>query len=174
MRAEPAPSGVERLLWPGVPTEKRPMPRNAVQMVTTGLVVAVALWGIAWYVASFKTYVTGYWVAVWLVRAMSVGVVLLAINASWGDLWRARARDRRTTYGVTDKRAIVATPRRQFDMPLALDVEVHLSGNTIPLWRDTPRCPPPPVAPRRFERLTDAVHVLHLIRTQQEGGSAQT
>lgn len=172
MRAEPVLSDGEPLLWSGVPTGKRPMPRNAVQMAATGLVVAAALWGIAWYVATFKTYVTGYWVAVYSVQAMSVGMVLLAINASLGDLWRARAQDRCTTYGVTPLRAIAATPRGQVYMLLTPDVQVHLSGDTVTLWRETPRGAPP-VAPLRFERLVDADHVLRLIRKQQGAGTKQ-
>lgn len=153
----------ETLRWQGFPQPGRRIPVRAAVFASIFFMATVLLLVFAWYLAIFKQTVPGIHLVVYGLIGSAAFLTYLGLRLSLLDRRRARARDARTAYGVTDRRALVRAGPYTAEVALTPGVVVRRSGDSLTIEGKTSAV--------RFERLNDAPAARDILIAQIEGGT---
>ncbi|GKY86300.1 hypothetical protein [Sinisalibacter aestuarii] len=153
----------EALLWSGHPRPGRRVPLKATAFAAALFTATLLLAVLSWYVAIFRGHLPGS-------RPLVLGILTLAALFTYAglrltvlDRRRARARDGRTAYGITPRRALALTGPYLTELALRPGVAVSLRGGTVIVSDED--------ATLRFERLDDGAAARDILIRQIEGGA---
>lgn len=152
----------EKLLWQGHPEPGRRIPLRATITASAFFFVTVVLLVVAWYLAIRLGSTTQTRLIAYGLIGSAAFFTFLGLRVSLLDLRRARARDRRTTYAITDRRALLIAGPYNTEVRLVSGVAVKRFDDSVTVEGETARI--------RFERLDDAATARDILIAQIEGG----
>lgn len=138
----------ETLLWQGHPRPGRQVSFRANLLGVMFYAATIALALFAWWLEIYWGHVPLWRLAVYFVVAVSAFSFYLGLRVTLLDRRRARARDARTAYAITDRRALVVAGPYKADIALDPGVSAEVRGDTLLIEGEA--------AKLRFERLDDA------------------
>lgn len=151
----------ETLLWQGAPKPGRPAPIRARTVAALLYAGTTALAAFAWYLEIFWGHVPAFHLAVFGVIGAAAFLTWLGLRLTVLNSRRARARDARTAYGISDRRALTLAGPYTAALPIGPDLGVEAQGGTLILTGPEGRlC---------FERLDDAAAARDILMRQIEG-----
>lgn len=153
----------ERLLWQGHPEPGRRVPVRATIYAILLSIAAFALLILSWYLALWHADAPQIRLLVFGLIGTAAFLTFLALRVTLLDRRRARARDRRTAYAITDRRALILAGPYRAEVPLGPGVRVRRFDDFVTVVGDDARL--------RFERLDDATAARDILVAQIEGGA---
>lgn len=151
----------EALLWQGQPEPGRRVPlRATVYASVLGGLTAVLLLA-SWFVAVWHATMPNARIIVLGLIVAAALATFFALRLTLLDRRRARARDKRTAYAITDRRALVLAGPYLTEVALGPETEVKRLGDTLRISRGETSL--------RFERLSDARAAQSLLTARLEG-----
>jgi len=138
----------ETLLWQGHPTPGRRVPLRASIAGIVFFAAAIGLVLLAGWVEIYHGHELAWRLAVYLMVTTAAFCTYLGLRLTVLDRRRARARDARTAYAITDRRALVLAGPYRADVALGPGVTVDHSGDTLVIGGSDSGV--------RFDRLDDA------------------
>lgn len=153
----------EKLLWQGHPEPGRRIPLRATITAAVFFIVTVVLLAVAWYFAIRHGSSTQTRLVAYGLIGSAAFFTFLGLRVSLLDLRRARARDRRTAYAITDRRALLVAGPYNSEVRLIPGVAVKRFDDSVTIEGETARI--------RFERLDAAAAARDILIAQIEGGT---
>jgi len=138
----------ETLLWQGHPKPGRTTSLRASALGASLYLATLALAVLAWWLEIFHGHVVAWRLVVYLLVAAAALCTYLALRLTLLDRRRARARDARTAYAITDRRALIVAGPYRAEVALGPEVTAKVSGAALEIEDAAARL--------RFERLDDA------------------
>lgn len=123
----------ETLLWQGHPMRGRPTAGRANLLASLAYVLTFACGLTAWYFGIYRFYEPGTKLIVYALIATAAFATYWGLRITWLATRRARARDARTAYAITDRRAL--TLAGPYDAEVALGPTVTVTLREIPRSR---------------------------------------
>jgi hypothetical protein len=151
----------ETLLWRGFPQPGRRIPVRATVFAAIYAAATLILLLFAWYLEVWWGHVPQWHLMVFGLIGTAAFFAFLALRVSLLDRRRARARDRRTAYGITDRRALALAGPYRSEVRLVPGVTVKRFADSVTVEGETARL--------RFERLDDAGAARNILASQIEG-----
>lgn len=151
----------ETLLWQGAPKPGRPAPRRDSLIAALLYLAAAAVLVFAWYLEIFWGHVPALHLAVFGLIGTAAFFTWLGLRLTVLNSRRARARDARTAFGITDRRAIVLIGPHTAALDLGPGMTAEATGDTLTISGPEGRL--------RFERLDDAGAARDTLTRQIEG-----
>lgn len=148
----------EQLLWQGAPKRGRPTPLRATLIASLLYLATLILLLVAWYVEVFHGQNAEMHLVSYGLVGSAAFATFLGLRLSLLDRRRARARDARTAYGITDKRALALAGPYESAVPLTPGLTAEAKGSTLTITG--------PGGQLRFERLTDAAEARKILLQQ--------
>lgn len=137
----------ERLLWQGHPRPGRPISRRAGLIGVLLYAATIALLVFAWYLGIYWDHVAGARLAIYGVIGTAAFLTFLGLRVTLLDRRRARARDARTAYGITDRRVIALAGPYKAEVPRGPGLRADLKAGGLDIEGVGARL--------RFDRLAD-------------------
>ncbi|MEJ2036108.1 MAG: hypothetical protein P8X69_08635 [Maritimibacter sp.] len=153
----------EELVWQGHP---KPGRKSSGQAKITGAVLSLAslvLFAGAVALALFKGHLPVWTLTAYLIVATAAFLAFVALRVTVLATRQARARDARTSYGITDRRALTLSGRYAAELPLAAEMGAEIIGDRLIITSGADSL--------RFDRLDDAPAARDMLMRQIEGGS---
>lgn len=138
----------EQLLWQGHPKPGRPISRRANLIGTLLYAVSMALLLFAWWLAIYWGHVPAFRLSVYGVIGTAAFLTFVGLRVTVLDRRRARARDARTAYAITNRRALALTGPYTAEVALGPGVKAVVKAGGLNVEA--------PGAGLRFDRLRDA------------------
>lgn len=138
----------ETLLWQGHPKPRRPISARANLIGTLFYSASALVLLTAYFVGLYFGHIQVYRLAIYLLIGTAAFLTYLGLKVTLLDRRRARARDKRTAYGITDRRvlALAGPYRAEVALGPELTAEVKRGGLDVA----------GPDAKLRLDRLADA------------------
>ena len=151
----------EDLLWQGHPKPGRPISRRATFAGVLLYTATILLLLFAWWLEIYKGHLPGVRLAVYGVIGTAAFLTFVGLRVTLLDRRRARARDARTAYAITDRRvlALAGPYRAEVALGAGLRAEVKAGGLTV----DGPQ------TRLRLDRLRDAKAARDILLAQIGG-----
>lgn len=153
----------ETLLWKGHPMSGRPLPRRKQGMAALFFVAALLAIAVAGALASLEAPTPAQGLAVYALVGAAGFFTYAGLRASLLERRRAHARDRHTTYAITDRRALLRAGPFGGEVVLEPGVTARAEGDVLTISGTD--------AQLRFERIADAASVRDIIETRTGGAS---
>jgi len=153
----------ETLLWQGAPRPGRPTPARR-QAIAAGLyALSLALTAGAWYLAVFRLHSAEIQLLAYALVAAAAFATFAGLRVSALATRRARARDARTAYAITDRRALTLSGPYRAEVRLAPGLRIARDGQRLDITGDK--------GTLSFDRLADAdaAHDILLARIGEMG-----
>lgn len=148
----------ETLLWQGAPKRGRPTPLRA-NLIAAGLyALTLALAGLAWYVAVFRTTGPAMQLLSYALVAAAAFSTFMALRITLLDTRRVRARDAHTAYGITDRRVLSLAGPHSVEMRLEPGLKLALTGDRLEVSNAK--------GTLRLDRLSDAEAARDILQTR--------
>lgn len=109
----------ERLLWQGHPKPGRPISRRANLIGALLYAATIALLVFAWWLGIYKAHIPWVRLSIYGVIGTAAFLTFAGLRVTLLDRRRARARDARTAYAITDRRVIALAGPYSAEIPLA-------------------------------------------------------
>ncbi|GGD37636.1 hypothetical protein [Sinisalibacter lacisalsi] len=151
----------EALVWQGYPKPGRRAPARANLLGAALYVAALLLTVFAGWLEIYWGHVPQWRLVVYLLVSTAAFCTYLGLRFTLLDRRRARARDARTAYAITDRRALVLAGPYRAEVRLAPGVTVQTRGDTLLVEG--------PQARLAFERLDDAEMARDTLLARIEG-----
>ncbi len=153
----------EALLWRGHPSAGRRSTAKATALGALFYVATIAFVILGWWVEIFRGHVPVWHLVVYAVIAAAAFTAYLGLRVTLLDRRRARARDARTAYAITDRRALAIAGPYRSEVRLGPEVTADLSGDLLLIDG--------PAAHLRFERLDDAARARDILNARIRGNA---
>lgn len=121
----------ERLLWQGHPSAGRRLSARANTLGAIFYAATAVLLLFAWWLEIYWGHVPAYRLAVYGVIGTAAFATFLGLRVTLLDRRRARARDGRTAYAITDRRVLALFGPYTSEIPLGPEVHVERAGGGI-------------------------------------------
>jgi hypothetical protein len=151
----------ETLLWQGHPKPGRPISPRANIIGALLYAATAALMLFAWWLAIYWGHLPAVRLAVYGVIGTAAFSTFVGLRLTLLDRRRARARDRRTAYGITDRRVLVLAGPYRSEVALAPGVRAEVKAGGINIEA--------PETKLRLDRLSDAKAAREIIMGQIGG-----
>ncbi|MEZ5721699.1 MAG: hypothetical protein R3D59_08530 [Paracoccaceae bacterium] len=151
----------ENLLWQGHPKPGRRISTRAGAIGALFYAAAMALLLFAWWLEIYWGHVPTWHLAVYGVIGTAAFCTFVGLRITLLDRRRARSRDARTAYAITDRRVLALFGPYITEIALGPEVHTELAGGGVNVEKGG--------ASIRFERLSDAKSV-HGILLDALGG----
>jgi len=151
----------ETLLWQGHPKKGRPMTSRA---GTTGALLflgAVVLLLLAGFLEIRFGYQPAVHLSIYGIIGTAAFLTYLGLHVTLLRRRRARARDARTAYGITNRRIVVRAGPYTADLPLGPEVRAEVAGGGLDITA--------PGTTLRLDRLDDADAAREILMAQIGG-----
>lgn len=145
----------EHLLWQGHPKPGRPISARANLMGLLFYLATVALLLSAWWLEIYKGHLPGVRLAIYGLIGTAAFFTFVGLRVTLLDRRRARARDARTAYGITERRVIVLAGPYRTEIARTPEMTTSLRGNGIDIAG--------PDGKIRLDRLADAKSALAIL-----------
>ncbi len=153
----------EVLVWQGHPKPGRRAPPRVVGYAALLVFGSFALLLMAGWVELFQTPSPAWRLMVYLLVASASFLTYFALRITVLKTRRDRARDARTAYAITDRRALTLSGPYAAELPLGPDMRADLTGDRLIIQSGADTL--------RFDRLTDAPAAHDILMRQIQGGS---
>lgn len=151
----------ETVLWQGHPRPGRPVSLRANLFGVLSYLATIALALFAWWLEIYWGHEAHWRLAVYFVVASSAFFFYLGLRVTLLDRRRLRARDARTRYAITDRRALVLAGPYTAEVDLAPVVTATVRGDTLIIEGAD--------ATLRFERLDEAAEARDILLARTGG-----
>ena len=138
----------EELLWQGHPKPGRPVSSRANLIGVVLYSGTIVLLLFAWWLEIYWGYVPAFRLAVYGVIGTAAFLTFIGLRVTLLDRRRARARDKRTAYAITDRRVLALAGPYTAEVALGPEVRVDLKAGGVNVEG--------PDAKVRLDRLADA------------------
>lgn len=153
----------EKLLWQGHPEPGRRVPLRATLIAALLFFLTLVLLAFAWYLAIWHNDRQQIRLIAYGLIGSGAFFTYLGLRFTVLDRRRARARDKRTAYAITDRRALLVAGPYNAEVRLTPGVAVKRFGESVAIEGENARI--------RFERLDDATSARDILIAQIEGGT---
>lgn len=153
----------EELLWTGHPLPGRRVPARAGILAALAFAATLLVVAAAWYLALFRGHIPAWNRAVFGLVTLAALLSYVGLRVTILDRRRARARDRRTAYAITSRRAVAVTGPYTAEVPLGPGARLSHADDTVTIASQTGSV--------RFERLDDAASARAILEARIEGTS---
>jgi len=138
----------ERLLWQGHPKPRRPISRRANLIGTLLYAGTIALLVFAWWLEIYWGHVPAFRLSVYGVIGTAAFLTFMGLRVTLLDRRRARARDARTAYAISDRRVLALAGPYTTEVKLGPGVKAVVKSGGLNVEG--------PEAKLRLDRLQDA------------------
>ncbi len=152
----------ETLLWQGHPKPRRPVSRRANIVATLLYLVTIALLLFCWWLEIYWGHVTGTRLAIYGLIGAAAFATYVGLRITLLDRRRARARDARTAYAITDRRVLALAGPYRAELALGPDLRARIRAGGINV--DGPE------GHIRLDRLSDPKAAHQILQRAIEGG----
>lgn len=150
----------ETLLWQGHPKRGRPVSHRGNILGALFFGLSLGLMVFAWWLAIYWGHLAVWRLAVYGVIGTAAFLMFVSLRVTFLDRRRARSRDARTAYAITDRRVMALAGPYRAEIPLGPDVQATHRAGGVDIARADSRI--------RFDRLADAKQA-HDILTSEIG-----
>lgn len=137
----------ERLLWQGHPKPGRPTSARSALLGILFYSATTALMLFAWWLEIYKGHLPGVRLAIYGVIGTAAFFTFIGLRVTLLDRRRARARDARTSYAITDRRVLALAGPYTAEIDLGPDVRAEVKAGGVNVEA--------PEAKIRLDRLAD-------------------
>lgn len=151
----------EVLLWQGQPEPGRRVPLRATIIAAVFGTITAVLLLMSWFLAIWHSDMPNVRAIVFALIAAAALLSFFTLRLTLLDRRRARARDKRTAYAITDRRALVLAGPYLTEVALGPETEIKRLGDTLRISQGETSL--------HFERLSDARAAQRLLAARLEG-----
>lgn len=138
----------EQLLWQGHPKPGRPISARANLIGALLYALAIGLLLFAWWLEIYKGHLQGVRLSIYGIIGTAAFLTFVGLRVTVLDRRRARARDARTAYGITNRRVLVLAGPYTAEVSLGPEVRAKVKAGGVNVEG--------PEARIRLDRLSDA------------------
>ncbi len=121
----------EVLLWQGHPKRGRPISRRASLIGVLFYTGTIALLLFAWWLEIYKGHLPGVRLFLYGVIGTAAFFTFVGLRITLLDRRRARARDARTVYGITNRRVLALAGPYAAEVPLRPGVRAEIKAGGV-------------------------------------------